>query len=96
MTDEILGQLKRWNDGEDADEVSQGYQTVATMKHFGLSPGQWVRLPRRDKKVLFYHRLMEHFYERKSMKESERKAEQEAARAKFVASLPAQAPRSTR
>ncbi len=47
---------------ESGAETTTLYQQISTMKEFGLTPAQWSKLTRLDKKVLHYHRAAESFY----------------------------------
>jgi len=57
------------------------YNEVATMKEFNITPAEWAALPRTRKKVLKYHRVMQHHYEATYQEEiaAERKKKQAEA-----------------
>jgi hypothetical protein len=58
------------------------------MKEFHITPSQWARTSRFDRKVLLYSRVMEEYYTGRERKQQEKKAEAQRNREKFVASLP--------
>jgi len=63
------------------------------MKEFGLSPKEYNRLSRIDRKVLSYYRIMERYYfefspEQIKLRERLKKQEQERKQADLMARMP--------
>jgi len=60
------------------------------MKDFNLSPAEWRRLPRLDKKTLTYSRMMEQHYMDCVYEDQERKREQEKRQKDMMDNMPKQ------
>lgn len=62
MDSAVMARLKRRRIEAGSDAKStQLYQSIATMKEFGMTPGQWAGATRIDKKIMMYHRAMESY-----------------------------------
>ena len=63
---------------------------VLTIKEFKLSPFDWQRLSRFDRKVLMYQRVMEEHYMANMREEMEKEWKKEEQRRKMLAGMPRQ------
>jgi len=61
------------------------------MKEFRLSPAQWRRLSSFDRKMLYYHRLMEEHYMDSSRERAEREADAQRRQRDMMKNMPRQA-----
>ncbi len=59
------------------------YQSISTMREFGMVPDQWEKLSRLDKKVLHYYRAMEGYYFDIARAEAEQKTKTEKEKQRF-------------
>jgi len=66
------------------DKVTRSYQDLLTMREYGIPPAAWARISRFDRLVLFYGRIMEHYYTERERARAKEKAEKEAERQRFL------------
>ena len=91
LTDEILSAIEgRQKKKENEQRATELYQAVSTMKDFHLSPTEWRQLPRLDRKILIYSRIMEQHYLDTVHEEQKRKMDAERRQRDFVSNLPKQ------
>jgi len=59
----VLARIRRRRiESGGSEKTTELFTAVGTMKEFDLSPGQWRRLSRRDKKILHYFQLVSEFH----------------------------------
>jgi hypothetical protein len=58
------------------------------MKDFRLSPAEWRRLTRFEKRALHYHRVMEQYYIEKHYEQMKKEREREQKKQEFMSKLP--------
>jgi len=85
LTDEILSGLEKEDKGE---SVTALYNEISTMQAFNMTPAEWKKLPRFDRLLLNYQRVMKQYYEKKAWDEQRKKMEREQKAREFMASLP--------
>ncbi|MBN2568126.1 MAG: hypothetical protein JXB42_01715 [Deltaproteobacteria bacterium] len=89
LTDDVLSAIRK-KQKKGRPETTDLYQSIATMKDFGMTPGQWKNLSRFDKRLLHYHRVMEGYYFGEMTERAERDAGRDRERQEFLNSLPKQ------
>ena len=91
LTDEILSKIEKRQEKKDSGATSTAlYQAASTLKDYHLSPSQWRRLSRFDKKVLTYARIMEQHYQDTFLEEAERKRDVEKRQREMMNNMPKQ------
>jgi hypothetical protein len=94
LTDEVLEKYQsRQDETKDDRPVAKLYNRVMDMKEFGLSPFDYSRLSRIDKKVLAYYRIMERYYfefspDQIKFRQEAKEREREAKKAKLMGMMP--------
>jgi hypothetical protein len=58
------------------------------MKEFGLTPEEWGRISRADRKMLQYYLVMEEYYMDRQFKKQRAQAEKKEGIQKFLNSMP--------
>jgi len=88
LTAEVLSAIDKRSKKKNNQKATDLYQAVSTMKEFNLSPAEWRRLSRLDKKILIYSRVMEQHYIDCIHEEHNRKLEQERKRREMMDRMP--------
>lgn len=93
LTDDVLEEIKkRQKEVKDDRPITSLYQSIITLKEYGLSPSQWSALSDIDKKILIYTRTMENYYidlhperikQRKDAKQAKREQNMKDLKSKF-------------
>lgn len=88
MSDEILSELAGKKKDRGDSTPTMGYQLIATMKDFKLSPLEWRRLSRFEKRALLYHRIVEQYYIDKYHEKLQKEREREQRQRDVMGKMP--------
>ena len=94
----MLTKLDQRQEERKAESTTPLYQDIAVMKASRLSPAQWCRLSRLDKKILHYFRIIEVYYiefspERVKMRAQAKEAEKKRKQQEILGKMPGLSPR---
>ena len=91
LTDEVLSKIEQRQAKKESNQTStELYQAASTMKEYHMTPFEWRRLSRLDRKILIYTRVMEQHFMDTMHEDHERKRELERERQKLMDNMPKQ------